>query len=301
MTVCNGTKSSPETVQIGVPQGSILGPLLFTCYINDLPDYLDHCDVTLYADDTVLFISDKFLHNINSYMSSDLEKLNNWLKLNHLMLDSISFKVDNMDLDEVSSFKYLGIVINNHLTWQDHVDQMFSKINKKLGLLKRIRYCPPLDARLLFFNSYVLPLFDYADIVWVDRGNSTLMLQLQSLHNKAAKISLDLPIGSSAREALNELKWKTLARHRAEHRAPFIYKCLNNLFSHLFNIEFNKDKHDCNTRCKNDIRKSASSRNWGHWSSTNFASNDWNKLDLSIRQSSSLASFKRALRNVDSF
>ena len=293
VTVCNSTKSSPETVQIGVPQGSILGPLLFTCYINDLPDYLDHCDVTLYADDTVLFISDKSLHNIKSYMSSDLEKLNNWLKLNHLMLsiskskfmiigssqrlnkiDSISFKVDNMDLDEVSSFKYLGIVINNRLTWQDHVDQMFSKINKKLGLLKRIRYCLPLDARLLFFNSYVLPLFDYADIVWGDRGNSTLMLQLQSLHNKAAKIILDLPIGLSAREALNELKCKTLARRRAEHRTAFIYKCLNNLFSHRFNIEFNKDKHDYNTRCKNDIRKSASSRNWGHWSSTNFASND---------------------------
>ena len=134
VTVCNGTKSSPETVQIGVPQGSILGPLLFKLYINDLPDYLEHCDVTLYADDTVLFISDKSLHNIKSYMNSDLEKLNNWLKLNHLTLsiskskfmiiassqrlnkiDSISFKVDNIDLDEVSSFKYLGIVINNRL------------------------------------------------------------------------------------------------------------------------------------------------------------------------------------------
>jgi len=156
VTVCNGTKSSPETVQIGVPQGSILGPLLFTCYINDLPDYLDHCDVTLYADDTVLFISDESLHNIKSWMNSYLEKLNNWLKLNHLTLslskskfmiigssqrlnkiDSISFKVDNMDLDEVSSFKLSSV--NNRLTWQDHVDQMFSNVNKKLGLLKRIR------------------------------------------------------------------------------------------------------------------------------------------------------------------
>ena len=113
-------------------------------------------------------------------------------------------------------------------------------------------------------------------------------------------IILDLPFGSSASEALNKLKWKTLARRRAEHRATFIYKCLNNLFSHRFNIEFNKDKHDYNTRCKNNIRESAFSRNWGHWSSTNFASNDWNKLDLSIRQSPSLASFKRALRNVNS-
>ena len=177
---------------------------------------------------------------------------------------------------------------------------MFSKINKKLGLLKRIRYCLPLDAKLLFFKSYVLPLFDYADTVWGDRGNSNLMLQLQSLHNKAAKIILDLPIGSSASEALNKLKWKTLARRRAEHRATFIYKCLNNLFSHRFNIEFNNDKHDYITRCKNNIRKSTSSRNWEHWTSTNFASNDWNKLDLSIRQSLSLASFKRVLGNVNS-
>ena len=69
---------------------------------------------------------------------------------------------------------------------------MFSKINKKLGLL----------------NSYVLPLFNYADIVWGDRGHSPLMLHPQSLYNKAAKIILDLPIGSSASEALNKLKWK---------------------------------------------------------------------------------------------
>ena len=132
------------------------------------------------------------------------------------------------------------------------------------------------------------------------RGNPTLMLQLRSLHNKAAKIILDLPIGSSASEPLNKLKWKTLARRRAEHRATFIYKCLNNLFWNRFNMEFNKHNHDYNTRSKNNIRNSASSRNWGHWSSTNFTSNDWNKLDLSIRQSPSLASFKTALRIVNS-
>ena len=116
-----------------------------------------------------------------------------------------------------------------------------------------------------FFNSYVLPLFDYANIVWGERGNSTLMLQLQSFHNKAAKTISDLPVGSSASEALNKLKWKPLTRRRAKHRAIFINNCLNNLFSHRFNIEFNKDKHDYNTRSKNNIRKSASSRNWGHW------------------------------------
>ena len=89
------------------------------------------------------------------------------------------------------------------------------------------------------------------------------MLHPQSLYNKATKIILDLPIGLSASEAFNKLKWKTLARRRAEHRATFIYKCLNNLFSNRFNIEFNKHNHDYNTRSKNNIRNSASGRNWG--------------------------------------
>jgi len=144
------------SIQIGVPQGSILGLLLVTFYINDLSDNLDHYDVTFYADDIVLFISDKSLHNVKSYMNSDLEKLSNWLKLNHLTLsiskskfmiigssqrlnkiDSISFKVDNMDLDELSSFKYLGIVIST-MEWftavenaiEGNVPQHFESFNR---------------------------------------------------------------------------------------------------------------------------------------------------------------------------
>ena len=119
VTVCNGTKSSPETVQIGVPQGSILGPLLFTLYINDLPDYLEHCDVTLYADDTVLFISDKSLHNIKSYMNSDLEKLNNWLKLNHLTLSISKSKFmiigSSQRLNKIRSWVYLNVFVIAYL------------------------------------------------------------------------------------------------------------------------------------------------------------------------------------------
>ena len=88
----------------------------------------------------------------------------------------------------------------------------------------------------------------------------------------------------------NKLEWKTLARRRVEHRATFIYKYLINLFSHRFNIELNKD---ISMIIIWDVKTiSVSSRNWGYWTLTNFASNDWNKLDLSIRQSPSLVSLK---------
>jgi hypothetical protein len=81
-------------------------------------------------------------------------------------LSSISIVTDNMSIEEVSSFTYLGVVVNRHITWQDHIDKISNKINKKLGLLKRIKSCLPLEARFMIFNSYVLPLFDYADIFW---------------------------------------------------------------------------------------------------------------------------------------
>ena len=127
------------------------------------------------------------------------------------------------------------------------------------------------------------------------------MSKLQVLHSKAAKIILDLPIGSSASDALERLKWKSLERRRAEHRATFIYKCFNGLFSHKFSIVLSRDFHNYNTRSKNNIRKSSSLRNWGLWTSTNFSSNDWNKLNHDIRQSPSLASFKVSLRNLSNF
>ena len=98
---------------------------------------------------------------------------------------------DDKSIEEVSSFTYFGAVINKHLTWQDHIDYICNEINKKLGLFRRIKSCLPLEARLMFLNSYILPIFDYADIIWGDRGNVALIEQLQVLQNKAARIILD--------------------------------------------------------------------------------------------------------------
>ena len=139
---------------------------------------------------------------------------------------------------------------------------------------------------LIFFhtqvNSFVLPLFDYGDVIWGDRGNATLMAELQVLHNKAARIILDLPLRASASDALAKLRWKSLQRRRAEHRAIFMYKSINNLFAYKFQCSFSRDFHSYNTRFKNNVRKSTASRRWGHWSSINFAADVWNSLELSL-------------------
>ena len=150
----------------------------------------------------------------------------------------------------------------------------------------------PQSARITFFNSYVLPLFDYGDIIW---GNATLMAELQILHNKAARLILDLHPRASASDALAKLHWKPLQWRRAEHRVIFVYKSINNLFIHSFNFSFNSSFHNYNTRSKHNIRKSIAARRWGHWTTLNFAADTWNALNIALRETSTLAAFKRGL------
>ena len=105
-------------------------------------------------------------------------------------------------VNNINSFKYLRIFILSDFTWTNHVEYIAGKINQRLGLLKRIK---PFRARLLFSNSLVIPLFDYADLVWGDKHNVTLMSSLQILQNKA-KIILHGPLYSSATQALATLQ-----------------------------------------------------------------------------------------------
>ena len=103
---------------------------------------------------------------------------------------------------------YLGIKLTSDITWSDHVEYVISKVNQRLGLLpRRTKHLLPFQARLLFYNSVVLPIFDHADLVWGDKNNATIMNDLQIMQNKAAKIILDKPLYSSATDALTTLNY----------------------------------------------------------------------------------------------
>ena len=108
---------------------------------------------------------------------------------------------------------------------------------------------------LLEDNSLVMPLFDYADLVWGDKHNVTLMTSLQVLQNKAAKIILDRPLYSSATHALATLKWVPLEKRRFQRRCIYVYKCLNGLVEHDMNFIRQQEQHNYNTRTKLNLRK----------------------------------------------
>ncbi|XP_028405236.1 uncharacterized protein LOC114527740 [Dendronephthya gigantea] len=198
---------------------------------------------------------------------------------------TLSVSISNYGISNVNSFKYLRVFLSNDLTWSKHIDYLTSKINQRLGLLRRIKYLLPFKARVLFYNGLVLPLFDYADVVWGDKNNITLMNKLQTLQNKAAKIILDKPLYSSASEALGKLNWITLKQRRFYHRCLFVYKCVNGYIYHSMDLLTAGDVHGYNTRNKDKIRLPHVTRNWGKQRMCYQAVNDWNSLEIDIRTS----------------
>ncbi len=149
-----GESSNTQSITVGVPQGSILGPLLFTLYINDLPEILDE-PIYLYADNGTLQVVSKDIRIIELKLTDAFAKIVNWMKLNKLTIHlgktkaqligsykrvtkntNVTVKYENQILEQVSSDKLLGIHIDSNLTWQDQYNYICKKISKKIGVLK---------------------------------------------------------------------------------------------------------------------------------------------------------------------
>ena len=190
--------SCSKHVSVGFPRGSILGPLLFLIYVNDLPQCLRQCDLTLFADDTVVYTLAKDAAILEAQLNVDLRQISKWFLVNRLTLNeskckfvlfgstqklksfqNFSLCINDSQLERTDSFKYLGVFFNQCMTWHDHVYSIINKVNQRLGVLRRVKYMLPLRARLTLYNSLVdLPLFDYGDIVLGDKNNSALMENL---------------------------------------------------------------------------------------------------------------------------
>ena len=166
VTSVENSQSSPQKVLVGVPQGSILGPLLFLIYINDLPNCLEHCRVIMYADDTVIYFCGKYCREVEYHLNIDLANLAEWFNSNYLTLNiskskfvlfgsnrklqtcqGINLTIDDENLESADSMKYLGVIINKSMKWNEHIESLIAKLNQRIGLLKRVKHLLPLDGQ----------------------------------------------------------------------------------------------------------------------------------------------------------
>ena len=238
--------------------------------------------MSLYADDTVLYCFSKDSHQLERKLNEDLSNVAVWLKDNKLTLNlgksksmligsnqklakilQLSVSIFNCNIENVENFQYLGIKLTSDFTWSDQVEYVIFKVNQRLGLLRRIKHLLPIQARLLFSNTVVLPMFDYADLVLRDKNNATIMNDLQIMQKKAAKIISDKPLYSSATDALTTLKWLNLGQRRHYYRCLYIFKCINKLSCHSMDLPTHRDVHGYNTRHKDMIRLPVIKTTWG--------------------------------------
>ena len=204
-TFFTDSQSDTKVLSCGVPQGSILGPLLFLIYVNDVVDNLRHSKAILYADDTNLIFNDKDIHTLAEKMNSELATIASWFSANKLSLNlskttyiifhspnKLVPSHQNINLGQTNIkraiySKFLGVTIDEHLDWKCHLDIKAKQIIKVIAILSRLKHSLSKDILKIIYDALILPHIQYAILAWGNVKNKK-MSHLLKLQKKAVRL-----------------------------------------------------------------------------------------------------------------
>jgi hypothetical protein len=203
----DGYQSKSDLIKTGVPQGSILGPLLFIIYINDIIHSSSLFNFIMYADDTTLvtsitpeMISNMGLNTIGRMINIELNKLMDWIHINKLSLNTSKTKcmifhtrqrrlnnfipklsISGELIEHVSTFNFLGLTLDEHLTWNEHVNKISNKISREIGVLNKLKNYLPLSIMKLIYNSLIQSHLNYCNLIWGFNNDRIFKLQKKAI------------------------------------------------------------------------------------------------------------------------
>ena len=316
--VSNDCSSAWLNIDRGLPQGSTLGPLLFSLYINDCPEAIKHCKHHLYADDLQIYLDSTVagFSDCTKYVNHDLEQINKWsedniLKINPLKSQAIvigyptllrkitgdinaKLILDNTEIPICNSVNNLGLCINNNLTWLEHVVKICNKVYSSIHSLRCLGSFLTPSIKIQLVNSLIMPHFDYADIVYQDLSQD-LASKLQRAQNASVRFMFNLRNYDHIFDAYNKISWIKLEPRRRLHVLTSAFNILRTqtpeyLFSEFVSLE---SIHNCNTRGKNNLLIPNHRTEMFHKSFIVTAIKFWNAIPPHIKSSSSTYSFKK--------
>lgn len=304
--VLDNTKSPMESVLCGVPQGSVLGPLLFVILMNDISSALSDCKILMYADDTVIYTSHANLDTVVAELNKDLDNLSNWFYMNNLIvnfkkgkteymifgtarklknLDPVKVETKGITLNRTTTYKYLGVTLDQSLNYIDHLDAMYKKASARLSLLTKVRqYMSPFVAESVF-KATVSPIMFYCSNLFVYKDHQ----RLQHLQDRANCIVY----------GRKSYPWRSVKNEMKLRCAVDVFKCLNGLNPENFREYFTRLHHCKITRGNNSliilpkVRTESGRRSFKYQGAYIY-----NNLSKSVRDETSLVRFKHCCKDI---
>lgn len=246
----NGSISGRQTVRRGVPQGSVLGPLLFLVYINDLPGFAESPNLVLFADDTTSLQHYHPHEPIQGIISNMQLGIQNWFLANKLSLNNtktqhINFSLRNVlpDLPLDGSVKFLGVYLDPGLTWSEHITQLASKLSRITFLIRSLARSVSRETLMLAYHGYFSSNMSYAVLNW---GHSAHAQRIFGLQRRCVRIIAGLGYRDCCRHCFCELQILTFP-------CVFILHCLKYLMQNISSFITHRDLHEYPTRNNNNI------------------------------------------------
>ena len=260
----NGTLSNAYPVYTGVPQGSILGPLLFLLHMNDIGRCLKHSSIITYADDTVLFTSSKCVHDIERRLNEDINSVHRWLNENELILNlkkgktesmlfgtgkklsllggkQLEIHVDGKLINSTTTYKYLGVHLDPTLTLATHFDKTCKKAASRVNMMRKIRNSLTSNAAEALYRTMVLPIFTYCGTLSLGLPDSRLK-RIRRIENRGKNV-----IASTLAKNM-EIRIPSVSSLIKQRACTIVFDCLNNNICELFEKYFEKTEHKYATR-----------------------------------------------------
>ena len=307
--------SEPKPISCGVPQGSVLGPLLFNIYINDLPHIINHSKISMFADDSTLYHSNDNAQELEDKLNADFMIVHQWLIAHKLCLniektqfiiiglpkqfkkfENVKISYNNKLIKQSTTIKLLGVTLDSKLNWNKHISNLIIRCKTSLRAFMRSTRYMDIDTKKMLYNAVIAARLNYADVIWGNCGTS-YSNKLQTIQNIAARNILNRDPRSSIQPSLSTLKWLSLAKKRKVHYAVQLYKIIHGLAPATLSQWLFRTHHRFETRNSNGNNQSTA-RTLTSQSFKSFfhtATKIWNDIPDDVRDAPSWLSFKNRL------